>query len=718
MRAGGRAAAISRRLADVLRRPGGRRVLAFAALQVLFVWTVAGVIVWQNYRGAVDDWKRNGENLALSITASVGQTLRSADLVQKSVLDWIEDEEIDSEAKLREVVAERRFYEAMRDRTTGVPQIGIVGIIARDGMLVTSTHEFPMPPVNLSDREAFTAPLSSNAMVFTPPSQGRVTGRPTFYIARRVAAASGEALGVVTVGLDVDYFAKFFRHVSIGDDSWVTLFRADGTILATSVERPDGLGRRFENALPRRLIRQGSSGRAVLTDEPSWRDPGISRKRIVVPREVEGYPVFISLVIGRSVFLGPWEASSRIILGVALALTAVTIAVAAWLLRLLARTEAANRLASEQSVLAAIVDTPSAMTAVLDNQGTIVRANARFHEIFGHQPLRETYLGGKDALFRCIEGAEEVAELDLELARPGEPSRFLHFTLSRQVLPNAGSCIVMVGHDETVRHQARRAIEQSAKLATLGEITTGIAHEISQPLNVIRMAAQNALSEVEPDAELSETGAAPMSDAELRAFVSTKLHRVVAQVDRAASIINRMRIFSRSARQGRRDFDVRDACRDAIALVRQQFQRDRIQIVDRLDEEPLMTTGYQTTLEQVIVSLLVNARDALRDCGQRDKRVEVSATRAAGGRIVVAVADNGPGVPVAIRDRIFEPFFTTKPVGEGTGLGLATSYGIVRDAGGSLSLGESEAGATFRIDLPAAEPAGVNSPTSPAGRTP
>ena len=131
-----------------------------------------------------------------------------------------------------------------------------------------------------------------------------------------------------------------------------------------------------------------------------------------------------------------------------------------------------------------------------------------------------------------------------------------------------------------------------------------------------------------------------------------------------------------------------------------------------------MTTGYQTTLEQVIVSLLVNARDALRDCGQRDKRVEVSATRAAGGRIVVAVADNGPGVPVAIRDRIFEPFFTTKPVGEGTGLGLATSYGIVRDAGGSLSLGESEAGATFRIDLPAAEPAGVNSPTSPAGRTP
>ncbi len=506
---------------------------------------------------------------------------------------------------------------------------------------------------------------------------------------------------MVIVGLSVDYFADFFRHVSVGEDSWITLYRADGTMLATGVGRTDMLGKRFENSLPRRIILDGGSGRAVFTNEPSWRDPGQARSRILVAREVDGYPLFISLVIGKSVFLAPWEASSEVILGLAFAVTAVTVAVALWLLRLLEKSEAANRLASERSVLAAIVDTPSAMTAVLDAKGAIVRANLRFHEVFDQQDLHSAHLEGREALFRFISSEEAVGEVDLSLTLPGQPARLLHFSLSRQALPDTGGCIVMVGHDETLRHKARRAIEQSAKLVTLGEITTGIAHEISQPLNVIRMAAQNTLTEIEPDAELTIPGTAPMSDAELRTFVAAKLHRVIAQVDRAASIIARMRIFSRSPREKRRVFDARNACKDATALMRQQFQRSGIELRTCLTGEPLLVMGYQPTLEQVVVSLLVNARDSLLAADLDKKVVRVTAERSPQGRVVILVSDNGPGVPPAIRDRIFEPFFTTKPVGEGTGLGLATSYGVVRDAGGSLSLVSDGPGATFRIELPA-----------------
>lgn len=690
-------------LLAALRRPGGRRVVALAALHVIFVWAIAAVVIWLNHRNAVDDWKRTAESMSLSITAYIGQTLRSADLVQKSVLDWIDDENIESEARFRDIVGERRFYEAMRDRIIGVPQIGVVGIASRGGMLLNSTNGYPPSHLDLSDREAIKAALSQNtqAMAFSAPTPSRTTERSTFYLARRISTQSGETLGVVTTGLDVDYFADFFRHVSIGDDSWLTLYRADGTMLATSVRQPDVLGKRFENSLPRQLIAAGASGRAVLTDAPSWRRPGEPANRIVVPREVDGYPAFISLVIGESVFLARWKTASRAILGLALVVTLLTLLVALWLLHLLKKTEAANRLASERSVLSAIVDTPSAMTAVLDSEGAIVRANARFHEIFGHQDLHAANLAGREALFEFVAGDAALAEVDLELTRPGEPPRMLHFSLSRQALPDAGGCIVMVGHDETQRHQARRAIEQSAKLVTLGEITTGIAHEISQPLNVIRMAAQNALAEIEPDSELPELDVPPMADADFRPFVAAKLHRVIAQVDRAAAIISRMRIFSRSAREGRHLFDVRDACREATALVRQQFQRNSITIRAALGEEPLMTFGYQATLEQVVVSLLVNARDALQDIQQAKKVVEVRAARTPNGRISVVVSDNGPGVPVAIRDRIFEPFFTTKSVGEGTGLGLATSYGIMRDAGGTLVLTEEGPGATFRIDLPA-----------------
>ena len=88
-------------------------------------------------------------------------------------------------------------------------------------------------------------------------------------------------------------------------------------------------------------------------------------------------------------------------------------------------------------------------------------------------------------------------EVDLEVIWPGEAAYYLHFSLSHQSLPEIGECTILVGHDETLRHQAQHAIAQTAKLVTLGEMTTGMAHELSQPLNVIKMAAQNALSEVD-----------------------------------------------------------------------------------------------------------------------------------------------------------------------------------------------------------------------------
>lgn len=687
---------------------GGRRVVLLAVLQVVLVWAIAVLLIFDNRREAVDEWKHTAENTALSVTAYIGQAIRSADLVQKSVLDWIHEEEFESEAWFRWVAGQEQFHQAMRSRIAGVPQINVVRIVSREGELVNSTHEFPTQPLNLSDREAVQTALASDndTLSFSAPITGRLTGRMTFFLSRRVSTSSGVTLGVVMVGLDVDYFASFFRHISNGEDSWLTLWRADGTMLATGVARPDMLGRRVENSPPRRIILEGGAGRAVLTSEPSWRDPGEWKPRIVVAREVDGYPLFIALVIGKSVFLAPWEASSRIILGLAFAITVLTTVVALWGLRLLKQSEVANRLASERSVLAAIVDTRSAMTAVLDTQGRIVRANLQFHGVFGSEGLHAADLDGKEALFEFIEGQAQVSDVDLTMRSPGEPPRHLHFSLSRQSLPDAGGCIVMVGHDETLRHQARRAIEQSAKLVTLGEITTGIAHEISQPLNVIRMAAQNTLAEIELDPELP-SGTQPMNYADQRTFVAAKLHRIIAQVDRAVSIIARMRIFSRSAQEGRYAFDVRDACKGATALVRQQFQRSGIEIRTNLADDPLMVMGYQPTLEQVLVSLLVNARDSLLAAGQYKRLVQVTAERSPQGGIVILVADNGPGVPSAIRERIFEPFFTTKPVGEGTGLGLATSYGVVRDAGGMLSLVADTQGATFRIELPPAALADV-----------
>jgi C4-dicarboxylate-specific signal transduction histidine kinase len=214
------------------------------------------------------------------------------------------------------------------------------------------------------------------------------------------------------------------------------------------------------------------------------------------------------------------------------------------------------------------------------------------------------------------------------------------------------------------------------------------------------------LSEVAPSEhqDPDESPPVPSSDAELRPFIAGKLNRIMAQVDRAASILARMRVFGRMPDGPPAIYDVRDACREALTLVEQRLRRDSISVHEELGEAPLQVRNHQNLLEQVLLNLLINARDALQQSTRTDKTITLSARRGSAGHVLITVTDNGPGVPIAIRERIFEPFFTSKPTGQGTGLGLSLSFGIVQEAGGTLSLVRGDGGAAFQIDLPGAHP--------------
>jgi signal transduction histidine kinase len=703
-----------RRAVLTMRGASGQRTIVVAGVQILLLWTAVVIVIWYSHRNAVDDGKRNAESTSLTVAAYVKQTLDGADLIVKSIQDWINDEGITSEPQFREVMKERRFFDSMRDRVVGQPQIAMAGIIARNGELLNNIHGHPAPPIDLSGREAYTAPMAVGApiLVLTGPTPGRTSGRWTFYLVRKVSSKSGETLGLVLVGLDVEFLTRFFRRISFGEVSGLTLFRDDGTVLVTSEARPDLLGKRFEDALPRRLILEGRSGDAVFTDAPAWFDPDRQHLRLVVPQRVDGYPAFVSLVVDESMFLTRWREMSFLILALALALSGVTCLVTQYILRLLKQSETASRAESQRDLLSAIVDTPSALTAVVDHKGDVVHANTKFHEIFGtdaeiREALSDSNVRGVEGIRDFIAGDARIAEVDLEIVRPGNQTQILQFSLSRRSLLDWGDCTIMVGHDETVRHQARQALTLTSKMVTMGEVTTGIAHELSQPLNVIRMAAQNALTEIESEEAEDEDDPPPppMPDAELRRFVAGKLRRVVLQVDRAAGILARMRLFSRETRQGPQAFDIRDACRGAIVLAEPRLRRLGVSVREVLGDRPLMVVGHPTQIEQGIVSLLMNAGDALAGSSRTGKVVEVRACAGADDRVRVSVHDNGPGVPADIRDRIFEPFFTTKPVGQGTGLGLATTFGIIRDSGGTLTLVDDGPGATFEIELPAARAA-------------
>lgn len=250
--------------------------------------------------------------------------------------------------------------------------------------------------------------------------------------------------------------------------------------------------------------------------------------------------------------------------------------------------------------------------------------------------------------------------------------------------------IQAVGRDDTELHRSRQQLHQSAKMATLGTMATGIAHEISQPLNVMRAALMNLLKRVENGGLTDE-------------YLAAKLERIEGQVQRAARIVNHMRGFGRRSEVEWQRFRPRAAIEGAVALICEDMQQQGIRLELELAELPEVC-GHADQLEQVLINLLVNARDALLERKAREPTLQPWVRLGAGareGRVRVEVQDNAGGIEPELLERVFDPFFTTKPVGQGTGLGLSVSYGIIRQMGGELTARNESSGACFSVDLPA-----------------
>ena len=242
---------------------------------------------------------------------------------------------------------------------------------------------------------------------------------------------------------------------------------------------------------------------------------------------------------------------------------------------------------------------------------------------------------------------------------------------------------------------------QSAKLAGLGEMATGVAHELNQPLNNIGLLASRVTR------RLAKSGEESQFDFEIE-----KLQKIQGQVQRASKIIDQLRTFGRPTVLQVTDFPIRRPVEAVLDLVGQQLAGRGIEVVVEIPDGLPNVQADEPQLEQVLINLLNNARDALSEHGASSDtpriRLKAEAEILPGDgelRICLHVEDNGPGMSDEVCRRVFEPFFSTKEVGKGTGLGLSISYGLVRGFGGTLAfrsrLGE---GTTFTILLKTVAP--------------
>jgi len=230
---------------------------------------------------------------------------------------------------------------------------------------------------------------------------------------------------------------------------------------------------------------------------------------------------------------------------------------------------------------------------------------------------------------------------------------------------------------------------QAGKLATLGELTTGVAHELNNPLNNTGLFVGNAI-------DLIELGAADKGQ------IVRELRQAMQQVSKATQIISHLRTFGRAAPVSREPISLKPVIERALSLVQEQLRLHEIEVTLDLGPEEAVVVGNPIQLEQVFINLLTNARDAVADSLRKAIRISASVGSAA---VEIAFVDTGHGIPSGLERRIFDPFFTTKEVGKGTGLGLSITYGIVKEHGGTISVASTPGeGATFLIHLPLAGP--------------
>jgi PAS domain S-box-containing protein len=236
---------------------------------------------------------------------------------------------------------------------------------------------------------------------------------------------------------------------------------------------------------------------------------------------------------------------------------------------------------------------------------------------------------------------------------------------------------------------------QAGKMATLGEMATGVAHELNQPLNAIKLGSEFLRTMVD------QGRAVP--DQDLHA-VSREISQ---EVDRAAKIITHLRDFGRKSNIDKQRIDINQPIRGAFTLLGQQLRVHAIQVITELQEGLPPVLADENRIEQVLINLITNARDAME--AKREQGSSASGNILTvrsfpeSDRVVVTVGDTGTGIPHELRQRIFEPFFTTKEVGRGTGLGLSISYGIVRDYEGTIEVETTQgAGTTFKLSFPGA----------------
>ncbi|MBD3234780.1 MAG: hypothetical protein GF315_13725 [candidate division Zixibacteria bacterium] len=327
----------------------------------------------------------------------------------------------------------------------------------------------------------------------------------------------------------------------------------------------------------------------------------------------------------------------------------------------------------------------------------IIYRNAKAAEIFGDVDLT-------DILFECsyvhpddcrivADTAEIISKglsepIDLEFSFYSKDEEQLKWVSCRiSNLPIADKDLLMIETlDLTVRKQLEKAVRLKDRVYTLGRLTAGIAHQIRSPLSGVNIYLDILKK------KLRELGGKKEDEA--------AIDKIELATQKIEDSINKLMHFAKTGATIQMSVNINTAIREVLKISETSLKPAGIEVRLNLDKNLPAFTGDSDTIERVIMNLIINAKDAMESI-EGEKLLEIS-TYSEGGKIIIRVADSGPGIPNNIRESIFQPFFSTKQ--SGTGIGLSLNYTAITEYGGKITVGTSAyGGAEFNVILPVKE---------------
>lgn len=291
----------------------------------------------------IEDWRRNLRSMSFMLTEHTSQTVFSAFLVLDLITERVRQSGVHNEAEFRSRMATLDMHQLLREKIQGLPQLDVATLVAANGDNINFSRSFPVPPINLAERDYFKA-HQANAKLgdyISTSVRNKGNGKWTFYISRRLNDAQGQFMGLVLVGLSVDAFTGIYDRVvrSLGDGATITLFRSDLTALARAPRRDEIIGRINQSGSAYTILQlKGENEGVMLLDTPRF-STGEKEMRLSAVRRVERYPLAVALVVPENIFLAGWMRAAALIAGMGLLSVAFVVVGIAGISRSVSRRE-------------------------------------------------------------------------------------------------------------------------------------------------------------------------------------------------------------------------------------------------------------------------------------------------------------------------------------------------------------------------------------------